>query len=77
MLIRPADYSKIKKMSIIQLSRWAESLYRNAWDDGYETAAREIKDEHGAVQVVTAEWIEENCGSDVVTKIMEGVEREV
>lgn len=77
MLIRPADFSRIKKMSIVQLSRWAESFYRSAWKDGYETAAREIKDEHGAVQVVTADWIEENCGSDVLNKIMEGVSDEV
>lgn len=76
MLIRPADYSKIKKMSIVQLSRWAESFYQSAWKDGYDTSAKQICDEHGAVQIVTADWIEENCGSDVLNKIMEGVENE-
>jgi hypothetical protein len=29
------------------------------------------------VQIVTADWIEENCGSDVLSKIMEGVENEL
>lgn len=77
MLIRPADYSKIKKMSIVQLSRWAESFYQSAWKDGYDASAKQICDKHGAVQIVTADWIEENCGSDVLSKIMEGVENEL
>lgn len=76
MKITPADYSAIKRMTLVQLSRWIENLYRSAWKDGYDTALEEVYNENGAVQMVTAEWVEENCGSDILKKLLEGVEED-
>lgn len=76
MKISSAEYSKIKRMTITQLSTWITTFYQSAWNDGYNTAAKEICNQHEALQIVTTDWIEENCGTDVLNKIMEGVELE-
>lgn len=76
MYITPADYSKVKRMTMQQMSKFMKMMYQNAWQDGYDAAAKEICKEHGAVQIVFTDWIKDNCGDDVLNKIMEGVSDE-
>ena len=76
MKLNSADYSKIKRMTSVQLSTWISSFYESAWNEGYTKAVKEICDEHDAVCAVTIDWLKENCDDDTVNKILEGVVKE-
>lgn len=72
----PQMWRLIRNMSYSTMDKFMQNLYESAFHAGEESMAKEICDDHGACQVVYAEWIEEHLGSEVLGKLMEGVENE-